>query len=88
MNKKGITKEIKRIKRQNRGAVSSAKIILFGSYAYGKPDHDSDVDFLIIMPFKGKDNTRRLRYLKELALRYLSIFLCALRHRLNTHCSA
>lgn len=26
------------------------KIILFGSYAYGKPTPDSDVDLLIIMP--------------------------------------
>ena len=24
------------------------KIILFGSYAYGNPDKDSDIDFLII----------------------------------------
>jgi uncharacterized protein len=30
------------------------KIILFGSYAYGKPTDDSDVDMLVIMPFKGK----------------------------------
>lgn len=30
------------------------KIILFGSYACGKPTADSDVDMLIIMPFKGK----------------------------------
>ncbi len=30
------------------------KIILFGSYAYGKPTPDSDVDMLVIMPFKGK----------------------------------
>lgn len=30
------------------------KIILFGSYAYGKPTEDSDVDMLIIMPFEGK----------------------------------
>lgn len=30
------------------------KIILFGSYAYGKPNEDSDVDMLVIMPFKGK----------------------------------
>lgn len=29
------------------------KIILFGSYAYGEPDSDSDVDLLIIMPFDG-----------------------------------
>jgi uncharacterized protein len=25
------------------------KIILFGSYAYGQPDHDSDVDILVVM---------------------------------------
>ena len=30
------------------------KIILFGSYAYGKPTEDSDVDLLVIMPFRGK----------------------------------
>jgi predicted nucleotidyltransferase len=26
------------------------KIILFGSYAYGKPNQDSDVDILVVMP--------------------------------------
>jgi uncharacterized protein len=30
------------------------KIILFGSYAYGKPNQDSDVDLLIILPFEGR----------------------------------
>jgi predicted nucleotidyltransferase len=30
------------------------KIILFGSYAYGNPSPDSDVDLLVIMPFEGK----------------------------------
>jgi predicted nucleotidyltransferase len=30
------------------------KIILFGSYAYGKPTEDSDVDLLVVMPFEGK----------------------------------
>lgn len=29
------------------------RIILFGSYAYGKPTEDSDVDLLVVMPFKG-----------------------------------
>ncbi|MFN0123019.1 MAG: nucleotidyltransferase domain-containing protein [Blastocatellia bacterium] len=29
------------------------RIILFGSYAYGTPDADSDVDVLVIMPFAG-----------------------------------
>jgi len=31
-----------------------ARIILFGSYAYGKPTPDSDVDLLIVMPCKGR----------------------------------
>jgi len=30
------------------------RIILFGSYASGRPTADSDVDLLIIMPFEGK----------------------------------
>lgn len=30
------------------------KIILFSSYAQGKPTQDSDVDLLVIMPFKGR----------------------------------
>jgi predicted nucleotidyltransferase len=29
------------------------KIVLFGSYAYGQPHPDSDVDLLIVMPFEG-----------------------------------
>lgn len=29
------------------------QIILFGSYAYGQPTADSDVDLLIIMPYEG-----------------------------------
>ena len=30
------------------------RIILFGSYAYGTPSPDSDVDLLVILPFRGK----------------------------------
>ncbi|HSN75565.1 MAG TPA: nucleotidyltransferase domain-containing protein [Anaerolineae bacterium] len=30
------------------------RIVLFGSYAWGNPNPDSDVDLLIIMPFEGK----------------------------------
>lgn len=31
------------------------KIILFGSYAYGNPQNDSDVDLLVILPYKGSN---------------------------------
>jgi len=30
------------------------RIILFGSYAYGQPRVDSDVDLLVILPFEGR----------------------------------
>ena len=30
------------------------KVVLFGSYAYGKPSDDSDVDLLVILPYEGK----------------------------------
>lgn len=32
---------------------SPQRIILFGSYAYGNPTPDSDVDLLVITPFEG-----------------------------------
>ena len=30
------------------------RIILFGSYAYGQPGADSDVDMLVVLHFTGK----------------------------------
>jgi predicted nucleotidyltransferase len=36
------------------------KIILFGSYAYGKPTPDSDVDLLVIMRTKASHKERYL----------------------------
>src|SRR5581483_4101795 len=30
------------------------KIILFGSYAYGRPHRDSDVDLLVVMPARNE----------------------------------
>ena len=29
------------------------RVVLFGSYAYGQPNEDSDVDLLVIMPHQG-----------------------------------
>jgi predicted nucleotidyltransferase len=38
------------------------KIILFGSYAYGTPNADSDVDLLVIMPaYNQLSKARRIR---------------------------
>ena len=41
------------------------RIILFGSYAYGSPRADSDVDLLIIMPFEGKSRDKRLEIWRQ-----------------------
>src|SRR5436305_8586823 len=39
------------------------KIILFGSYAYGTPHDDSDVDLLVIMPARNQhDQSVRIRW--------------------------
>jgi len=50
-----ITKSsIRRYAHQIARQFHPNKIILFGSYAYGTPHEDSDVDMLVIMPFEGK----------------------------------
>ena len=41
---------IRRFARQVAERFRPDKIILFGSYAYGTPHEDSDVDILVIMP--------------------------------------
>src|ERR1051326_4000941 len=37
------------------------RIILFGSYAYGQPTPDSDVDLLVILPFRGNDVSKAIQ---------------------------
>ena len=36
------------------------KIVLFGSYAHGRPTDDSDVDLLVVMEHKGKSSEQAL----------------------------
>jgi uncharacterized protein len=50
--------------RITQGLVSSLKpeqIILFGSYAYGEPNEDSDVDLLVIVSQSDEPRYRRAR---------------------------
>jgi len=42
------------------------KVILFGSYASGRPAPDSDVDMLVIMRFKGKGAVKAAQILNRL----------------------
>lgn len=47
-------KEIKRITKQIVKNYNPEKIILFGSFAYGKPKPSSDIDLLIIKKSRKK----------------------------------
>jgi uncharacterized protein len=49
-----MRKEIARIAETIANHFAPEKIVLFGSYAYGTPGDDSDVDLLVVMPFRGK----------------------------------
>jgi predicted nucleotidyltransferase len=47
-------REIRRFARAVAERFRPDKIILFGSYAYGTPHADSDVDILVIMPARNQ----------------------------------
>jgi predicted nucleotidyltransferase len=45
---------IKRYVRQIMERFHPDKVVLFGSYAWGKPTPDSDVDLLVVMPTRNQ----------------------------------
>ncbi|MGD1861248.1 MAG: nucleotidyltransferase family protein [Leptolyngbyaceae cyanobacterium] len=45
--------QIEALRQQIVEQFQSERIIFFGSYAYGEPNEDSDVDLLVVMPFEG-----------------------------------
>jgi uncharacterized protein len=45
--------EIHQIAQQIVEIAKPEKVILFGSYTYGQPTQDSDLDFMVIVPFEG-----------------------------------
>jgi predicted nucleotidyltransferase len=54
---------IRRYARQIAERFRPDKIILFGSYAYGQPHEDSDVDLLVIMPARNQhDQAVKIRW--------------------------
>lgn len=53
---------IRRFARQIAERFDPEKVILFGSYAYGKPHADSDVDIMVVMPARNRtDQAVRIR---------------------------
>ncbi len=61
-----VKSEIKNLCRQIVENFNPQKIILFGSHAYGKPNADSDVDLLVVMPFEGRDSQKAVEILLNL----------------------
>src|SRR5437868_15476154 len=57
---------IRRFARQVAEEFHPDKIILFGSYAYGTPHADSDVDLLVVMPARD-EHAQAVRILWRLA---------------------
>jgi predicted nucleotidyltransferase len=65
------------------------KIVLFGSHAYGQPTPDSDVDLLVILPFRGSDVSKAIEirsrfdtpFPLDLLVRKPDFIACRLRER-------
>ena len=49
---------------------SPERIVLFGSYAYGEPTADSDVDLLVILRFKGQGVRKAVEILNRVNPRF------------------
>lgn len=54
--RKTILKIVEKIKKEYQ----PNRIVLFGSYAYGKPDRDSDIDLLVIKKTHNRPIDRRV----------------------------
>ena len=52
---------IKKIAREIAAHFHPRQVILFGSYAYGKPTEDSDVDLLVIMETEERNLPQALK---------------------------
>jgi uncharacterized protein len=50
-----VKAEIKSLCQQIVDNFQPEKVVLFGSYAYGTPTEDSDIDLLVIMPYTGNE---------------------------------
>jgi len=61
---KSYQKEIKSITKQIIKKYKPEKIILFGSFAYGKPKTNSDIDLLVIK----KTNKRKVERIKKILM--------------------
>ena len=62
MNKSELKSELKKLADKIKEITPATKIYLFGSYAYGTPNEDSDIDLCILTD----ENKRKLEILREI----------------------
>jgi predicted nucleotidyltransferase len=58
--KPNIAREIQRMVRRIVRDFHPERVILFGSHARGEAGPDSDVDLLVVMPFKGLKHRKQV----------------------------
>lgn len=59
------------------------RIILFGSYAYGTPTEDSDVDLLVVLPFEGRATRKSIEIQTVVPIRFPVDLIAITPHRLE-----
>ncbi len=62
-------REIRAVVKRIAEKFQPEKIILFGSYAYGKPKPESDVDLLVVMETSLRERQQRLEISRALSPR-------------------
>ena len=51
---------------RSAGCFTHTASFLFGSYAYGMPGPDSDIDLLVLLPFEGKSFRKSLEIINKI----------------------
>ena len=62
MNSNELKSELKKLADKIKEITPATKIYLFGSYAYGTPNEDSDIDLCVLTD----ENRRKLEILREI----------------------
>jgi len=68
-NRRIPMRAIRAVAKQIAEKFQPEKIILFGSYAYGKPRPESDVDLLVVMETSLRERQQRLEISRALSPR-------------------
>ncbi len=60
-----IRNEVNRLVKEIRNTVATKKIYLFGSFAYGTPNNDSDIDLCILARNNGMRKRDLIKYIRK-----------------------